>query len=258
MPFSHLMGEYWFHQLAPYLNAKEYKRNPEQYIEGVMEVSFCPMTKRQQRTEASYYGKAYQTWKFLGGEGSYGLNLWLQPSDPIYRKDLPGRRRTSSRNAPMPTARYPCWRFRLGWGGPAQTTGSRRSDRWTRLSRLSARRGYFMSPFCIDRHRWRSISAWTPTRRCYEGLWAMAPDLRPETPSSHCRESRSNQGRRPFLRARPGGRRIAASRPETAGSWHRQGFPLDGPPASLVGRRALDANRGLLSSCRAALAGTHQ
>ena len=58
MPFTHQMGQYWFHQLAPYLNAKDYKNNPQDYITGVMEVAFCPMTKRQQRSGDSYYGTA--------------------------------------------------------------------------------------------------------------------------------------------------------------------------------------------------------
>ena len=32
MPFVIAVGEYWFHQLAPYLTAKDYKNNPEQHI----------------------------------------------------------------------------------------------------------------------------------------------------------------------------------------------------------------------------------
>jgi len=89
MPFSHEPGEYWFHQLAPYLSAKGYKSDPKAHIEGVMKVAFCPMTKRQDRPEDSFYGSASLAWRFLGGEGSYGLNLWLLPDDPIYSVDFP-------------------------------------------------------------------------------------------------------------------------------------------------------------------------
>jgi len=89
MPFSHQSGEYWFHQLAPYLSEKAYKNNPEEHIEGMMPVAFCPATKRQDLTDDSYYGSAYLSWRFMGGEGSYGLNLWLLPDDPIYAPSFP-------------------------------------------------------------------------------------------------------------------------------------------------------------------------
>jgi len=52
-------------------------------------VAFCPATKRQDRTDESYYGSAYLSWRFMGGEGSYGLNLWLLPDDPIYAPAFP-------------------------------------------------------------------------------------------------------------------------------------------------------------------------
>ncbi len=89
MPFSHEPGAYWFHQMAPYLSAKDYKNYPEAHIEGVMKVAFCPVTKRQERTESSFYGSAYRAWRFMGGEGSYGLNLWLLPDDPVYAAGFP-------------------------------------------------------------------------------------------------------------------------------------------------------------------------
>ncbi len=69
MPFSHQPGEYWFHQMAPYLSAKDYKDNPAEHIEGVMKVTFCPManartgrmirsTARRIARGASWAGKA--------------------------------------------------------------------------------------------------------------------------------------------------------------------------------------------------------
>ena len=61
MPFSHQAGMYWFHQMAPYLSAKDYKNNPEEHIEGVMKVTFCPLAKRQDRSEESFYGSAYSS-----------------------------------------------------------------------------------------------------------------------------------------------------------------------------------------------------
>ena len=41
MPFSHQPGMYWFHQMAPYLSAKDYKNNPEEHLEGVTTRDSC-------------------------------------------------------------------------------------------------------------------------------------------------------------------------------------------------------------------------
>ncbi|MBM4027760.1 MAG: type II secretion system protein [Planctomycetes bacterium] len=155
MPFTHQMGRYWFHQLAPYLSAKDYKNNPQEHIKGVMEVAFCPMTKRQQRSGDSYYGTAELTWKFLGGEGSYGLNLWLQPNDPIYRKDLPGQKENffekySDAGGSVPvlgdSVWVGAWPYRDDQA-PGDLTGTKGYPNYPHGQ------GYFMGRFCIDRHR---------------------------------------------------------------------------------------------------------
>jgi prepilin-type N-terminal cleavage/methylation domain-containing protein len=155
MPFSHQAGEYWFHQLAPYLSAKDYKTNPQEHITGVMEVAFCPMTKRQQRSGDSYYGTASSTWKFLGGEGSYGLNLWLQPNDPIYRKDLPGQARNffekySDADGAVPVLGDSVWVGAWPYANdkvPPDLTGEQGYPNYPHGQ------GYFMGRFCVDRHR---------------------------------------------------------------------------------------------------------
>jgi prepilin-type N-terminal cleavage/methylation domain-containing protein len=180
MPFSHQMGEYWFHQLAPYLNAKEYKNNPQQYIKGVMEVSFCPMTKRQERTEDSYYGTAYKDWKFLGGEGSYGLNLWLQPNDPIYRKDLPGQAKNffekySDANGSVPVLGDSVW---VGaWPYPDDKVPDDLTGE-TGYPGYPHGEGYFMGRFCIDRHKMAinlgfvdTHAARVPLKELWEQKW---------------------------------------------------------------------------------------
>ncbi|AQT69082.1 type II secretion system protein G [Anaerohalosphaera lusitana] len=78
VPMIHSVGEYWFHQIAPYLGDNDYKDNPEKNIEGSMEVTFCPSTKRPSSADAYWFGGLNKSWKYLGGEGSYGMNLWLQ------------------------------------------------------------------------------------------------------------------------------------------------------------------------------------
>jgi len=158
MPFSHQSGEYWFHQLAPYLSAKGYKNNPEAHIEGVMKVAFCAMTKRQDRSEASFYGSASLAWRFMGGEGSYGLNLWLLPDDPIYGADLPTEnsyKRYSDAKGSVPLMGDSMW---VGsWpfhddAVPGDLTGE---GGYGAIGSPSYPHGpgYFMGRFCLDRHK---------------------------------------------------------------------------------------------------------
>jgi len=155
MPFSHQKGRYWFHQLAPYLSAQEYKDNPETHIEGVMEVAFCPMAKRQERAEDSFWGSASLSWRFLGGEGSYGLNLWLLPEDKIYRLTLPGQEknfyeRYSNAGGSVPVLGDSVWVG--GWPYssdkvPNDLTGVQGYPGYPHGE------GFFMGRFCLDRHK---------------------------------------------------------------------------------------------------------
>ncbi len=89
----HAMGEYWFHQIAPYLGDGKYKDDPANHIKGSMKVAFCPSTKRPDDSPpagSSGYGSVKKTWLFLGGEGSYGMNLWLQSDkSSFYGKQAP-------------------------------------------------------------------------------------------------------------------------------------------------------------------------
>jgi len=153
MRFSHQAGEYWFHELAPYLSAEEYKDYPEKYVEGVMKVAFCPTTRRQDRPEDSYFGSAYRSWRFMGGEGSYGLNLWLLPDNPIYGRDFAAAdfyKNYSDAEPAVPLLGDSVW------------VGSWPSDADLVPDDLSGEigypgyphgEGYFMGRFCVDRHK---------------------------------------------------------------------------------------------------------
>jgi prepilin-type N-terminal cleavage/methylation domain-containing protein len=153
MPFSHQPGEYWFHQLAPYLSAKDYKDNPAEHIEGVMKVTFCPMAKRQDRTESSFYGSAYSSWRFMGGEGSYGLNLWLLPDDPIYAPDFPAGnfyKKYSDAKSSVPLLGDSVWVGSWPFANdtvPDDLTGE------VGYPGYPHGEGYFMGRFCVDRHK---------------------------------------------------------------------------------------------------------
>ena len=158
MPFSHNPGEYWFHQLAPYLSAREYKNDPAAHIEGVMEVAFCPMTKRQERTETSFYGTAWLAWRFMGGEGSYGLNLWLQPEDPIYAAGLPEGhhyKKYSDAGGGVPLLGDSVWVGSWPFSDdavPGDLTGKGGYGPVGSASYPHGK-GYFMGRFCVDRHK---------------------------------------------------------------------------------------------------------
>jgi len=152
MPFSHQAGRYWFHQLAPYLSAREYQENPEEHIEGMMEVAFCPTTRRPDRSERSFWGTAYQSWCFMGGEGSYGLNLWLLPENPIYGAGFPTEnfyKTYSDAGSAVPLLGDSVW---VGsWPSdadevPEDLTGE------TGYPGYPHTEGYFMGRFCVARH----------------------------------------------------------------------------------------------------------
>jgi prepilin-type N-terminal cleavage/methylation domain-containing protein/prepilin-type processing-associated H-X9-DG protein len=153
MPFSHESGQYWFHQLAPYLSARDYKDNPEQHIEGMMRVAFCPAAKRQDRPETSFYGSAYRSWRFMGGEGSYGLNLWLLPDDPIYAPAFPAKnffRKYSDAQANVPLLGDSVWVGSWPFAAdavPDDLSGEQGYPGYPHGE------GYFMGRFCVDRHK---------------------------------------------------------------------------------------------------------
>jgi len=153
MPFSHESGEYWFHQLAPYLSEKAYKYNPEEHIEGMMRVAFCPATKRQDLAEDSYYGSAYLSWRFMGGEGSYGLNLWLLPDDPIYAPEFPTGnffKKYSDAQGSVPLMGDSVWVGSWPFAAdavPDDITGQ------TGYPGYPHGEGFFMGRFCVDRHK---------------------------------------------------------------------------------------------------------
>lgn len=151
MPFSHQPGMYWFHQMAPYLSAKDYKNNPEEHLEGVMKVTFCPVTKRQDIPDSSFYGSAYTSWRFMGGEGSYGLNLWLLPDDPIYAPEFPAGNffmKYSDAQQRVPLLGDSVW---VGsWPFANDTVPD---DLTGEVGSYPHGEGYFMWRFCIDRHK---------------------------------------------------------------------------------------------------------
>lgn len=167
-------GEYWFHQLSPYLSAKGYKKDPQAHKEGVMKVAFCPVTKRtDDSTLLMTIGTAYQSWLFMEGEGSYGLNLWLLPDDPIFGSQFP---------AENYYRKYSDAKFNVPMVGDSVWVGSWPDrddivpDDLIRAFGMQHANGRFMARFCIDRHNKAINIGFTDThveRVQLEELWTL-------------------------------------------------------------------------------------
>jgi prepilin-type N-terminal cleavage/methylation domain-containing protein len=149
MPFTHTRNEYWFHQLAPFLSAEDFKTNPEAHQEQ-MKVAFCPSAKKR-RTENDW-GTALTAWRFMGGEGSYGLNLWLLPENTQYQEldEENYYKKYTDAHGDAPVLGDSVW------------VGSWPDSEDIIPDDLSGEIGYpgyphqpgrFMGRFCIDRHR---------------------------------------------------------------------------------------------------------
>ena len=90
-PVTHQVGEYWFHEIAPYMGDQAYKNRPAENVNGVMRIMICPTTKRPKAKPAvgeSWWGTATKSWRALEAEGSYGMNLWLD-AEGAYVNDFP-------------------------------------------------------------------------------------------------------------------------------------------------------------------------
>ena len=84
MPFSHVLGEYWHHKLAPFLGNRRYTVGSADQAEKIMSrVMLCPDATRSDNIQ---YGSATTTWHYQHGEGvgTYGMNCWLMPKNTLY------------------------------------------------------------------------------------------------------------------------------------------------------------------------------
>jgi len=173
MPFVGIdqAGEYWFHQLAPYLSAKGYKMDPQAHKEGVMKVAFCPVTKRTESSGIMASGTAYRSWLFMEGEGSYGLNLWLIstglqwgfPAENFYMKYSDAKF-----NVPMVGDSV--------WVGSWPDRDDIVPDDLIGAFGMAHGSGLFMARFCIDRHNKAVNIGFTDThaeRVQLEDLWTL-------------------------------------------------------------------------------------
>jgi len=155
-PVTAEVGTYWFHQIAPYLGDQAYKNKPAENVNGVMRIMFCPATKRPKAKPSVgevWWGTSTKTWRVLEGEGSYGMNLWLDNLG-VYVADFPREKyysQFSTASADVPVYGDSVWvgswpeskdRAPVDLKGGGYGGGS-----------FPHARGQFMGRFAIDRHR---------------------------------------------------------------------------------------------------------
>jgi len=154
-PVVNQVGEYWFHEIAPYLGDEAYKKNPTANLEGVMRIMFCPATKRPKPKpglDESWWGTSTKTWRVLQSEGSYGMNLWLD-NEGQYLSDFPREKyygQFSVAPADVPAYGDSVWVGSWPEGGdrsPIDLQGAGYGG-----GSFPHAKGQFMGRFAIDRH----------------------------------------------------------------------------------------------------------
>ncbi|MBI1373624.1 MAG: prepilin-type N-terminal cleavage/methylation domain-containing protein [Phycisphaera sp.] len=149
MPIDHSGNRYWFHLIAQYLGDPEYRKDPVGRGDGPMRVMLCPETP--ERDTGPGFGSAYVSWRFQGGNGSYGLNLWMLPAG-VYSKSALFPRdqyeydlRIVTRPSEVPVLGDSSW---VGSWPDSNDIVPTNLD--TGLGNHA--NGFFMGRFCIDRH----------------------------------------------------------------------------------------------------------
>jgi prepilin-type N-terminal cleavage/methylation domain-containing protein/prepilin-type processing-associated H-X9-DG protein len=153
MPLLHTAGDYWFHQIAPYLGDQNYRDTSGEDVSKAMKVSYCPVASKPHPSGG--WGSAVYAWTFQTvTTGSYGMNLWLIPKTDGDEYDLWDMsaslelencfQKYSEARANTPTFADCNW---VGsW--PDDTDRAYDLEEGTIIHSV----GNFMGRFCIDRH----------------------------------------------------------------------------------------------------------
>lgn len=154
-PFVEAVGEYWIHQLAPYLAAKKYKNNPEDHLDGAMKVAYCPTAKKLkyevENENQLIWGSAHHAWRWMKAQGSYGFNCWLiKPSTgnlSFFGKENFFNNYTET-NSRTPVLGDSSW---VGSWPDSEDTAP--DDLIGERLGYDHAKGKFMWRYCIDRHK---------------------------------------------------------------------------------------------------------
>ena len=173
------VGEYWFHEIAPYMGDQAYKTNPNANVNGVMRIMICPSTKRLKIKPArddSWWGTAKTTWRVLESEGSYGMNLWLDDQGEFVA-DFPRDKYLGQYTiAPSGTPVYGDSVWVGSWPDNKDTAPLDLKGAGYGSGSFPHSPGKFMARFAIDRHGGGINVGFVDghaTRVTVKGLWAL-------------------------------------------------------------------------------------
>ncbi|MCI0498507.1 MAG: type II secretion system GspH family protein [Planctomycetales bacterium] len=150
--------QYWYYKIAPYLSAREFSDQSNASAgqsEGAMEVLRCPVTKNREQTGNSWAGSANYNWKFVGTQGSFGMNMWLTPKGSwsetgIVKADhVNFFTRLSEATGRVPVFADSAW---VGSWPYSESLAPTVSELDSDTLSLDHSPPYFMKRFCIDRH----------------------------------------------------------------------------------------------------------
>lgn len=144
-PVDHRPYNYWFHKIAKYLGDEEYERRPHGRHTGPMGIMICP------ETQLTNTGKprALHSWSFMGGRGSYGMNLWLDPNG-LYQRQFKPEKYHRKFHTTSHTTLVPVFADSFWVGGWPDDFDIAPNNLW--LGHSHHRKGMFMGRFCINRH----------------------------------------------------------------------------------------------------------
>jgi prepilin-type N-terminal cleavage/methylation domain-containing protein len=155
MRFVHTAGKYWIHEIALYLGDDYLAAGTASGEKMVMEVAFCPKTKRPTNITAGMLaGSSTEAWGWMNTSGSYGLNLWLLPPSPSgddaygggWPEDKFYSRLSEASGGSTPVMGDSVWVG--GWPDSLDVP-----PEYVDRGELAHAHGYFMGRFCIDRHK---------------------------------------------------------------------------------------------------------
>jgi prepilin-type processing-associated H-X9-DG protein len=173
------VGEYWFHEIAPYMGDQAFKTNPNANMNGVMRLMICPTTKRPKtnpQKDETWWGTSTKTWRALEAEGSYGMNLWLDDQGEFV-SDFPRDRyygKYSVAPADVPVYGDSVWVGSWPEGGdrpPLDLKGGGYGG-----GSFPHARGQFMGRFAINRHNGGIILGYVDghaQKVLVRGLWTV-------------------------------------------------------------------------------------
>ncbi|MBI9017667.1 MAG: prepilin-type N-terminal cleavage/methylation domain-containing protein [Phycisphaerae bacterium] len=154
-PINDNQGKYWYNYVAQHFGEDDYQSNDNK-SKGLMDVIYCPTTKTPVSNDTGWPGTAEKSWKFLQGQGSYGMNMWLTPKGywSDYARNSPlGGADMFYNNITEAKSNVPMFSDSMWVGGwPVDYDNSVLPNDFTGKLGTPSELQYNMQRFLIDRH----------------------------------------------------------------------------------------------------------